>query len=342
MSEILPIVTIDSGTTNTRVRVWSEQKVIAEATQSVGVRDTAITGNTIKLKQAVKTALDEALLTAKIKPEQPLLILACGMITSNLGLCEIPHLVTPVSMKDLAANMVKKLLPEISSSPVWFIPGVKNSANPISLDDCEMMDIMRGEETETIGVLSLSDINSPALIVLPGSHSKFVKIDQQKNITACTTTIAGEMLDIITQQTIISGSLDHQFAKSIDQDYLLKGAASCQDVGLARSCFLVRLLDLFGQTTINQRANYLLGAVLYGDLLTIKQSQALNVEADTTIILTGKKILQQALQLLISHDDFFTGKIIELNEQKEQPLSGLGSIALAKIANLLSEKEISQ
>lgn len=37
-------VTIDTGTTNTRVFVWQDNRIIAEASQAVGVRDTAITG----------------------------------------------------------------------------------------------------------------------------------------------------------------------------------------------------------------------------------------------------------------------------------------------------------
>ncbi|WP_286673715.1 MULTISPECIES: hypothetical protein [Symbiopectobacterium] len=38
-------VTIDTGTTNTRVFVWQDNRIIAEASQAVGVRDTAITGS---------------------------------------------------------------------------------------------------------------------------------------------------------------------------------------------------------------------------------------------------------------------------------------------------------
>ncbi|HAT1683352.1 TPA: hypothetical protein I8Y21_004088 [Klebsiella oxytoca] len=36
------IVTIDAGTTNTRVRVWQDSRVISDTSESVGVRDTAI------------------------------------------------------------------------------------------------------------------------------------------------------------------------------------------------------------------------------------------------------------------------------------------------------------
>lgn len=333
------IITIDSGTTNTRVRVWLNQKVIAETSQPVGVRDTAITGSKNKLLQAVKHAFDEALSVANIVDEANLLILASGMITSNMGLCEIPHLSAPISLPELAKGLVKKQLPEITSTPIWFIPGIKNSVGDgIDINTCEVMDMMRGEEVETVGILSLIATQNSALIVLPGSHSKFVKVDDQQNITACTTTIAGELLDVITGQTIIANSLNHQFASELDGDYLLKGAKYCQQVGLARSCFLIRIQDLFTQTSINQRANFLLGAVLYSDLLTIKYSQALAVEPSTSIIISGKTLLREALYLLMTRDDFFTGKIITIEEEKQKPLSGLGAIRLAQMANLLHEE----
>ena len=44
------ILTIDTGTTNTRVTVWTDGEVVAQAARQVGVRDTAITGNTKKLE----------------------------------------------------------------------------------------------------------------------------------------------------------------------------------------------------------------------------------------------------------------------------------------------------
>lgn len=38
------IITIDTGTTNTRVCAWQDGALLAEAARAAGVRDTAITG----------------------------------------------------------------------------------------------------------------------------------------------------------------------------------------------------------------------------------------------------------------------------------------------------------
>lgn len=331
------IVTIDSGTTNTRVRLWKDNAVIEQACESVGVKDTAITGSKEKLSQAVKRCLVNVLDKGGITNYDQLTIVASGMITSNIGLCEIPHLIAPISQQQLAAGMVKHILPDIIQHPIWFIPGIKNDVPEVNLDNCELMDIMRGEESEAIGILALLNLQGPALIVLPGSHSKFVKIDENNNIKGCVTTLAGEFIDIITQQTILSSSLNHQFASSIEEEYLLKGATYCKEVGITRSCFSIRILDLFTQLTINQKANFLLGVVLYCDLQAIKNNRTLNCSESTKIVICGKKILRESLSILISHDGFFTGDVIQFIDENYPPLSGIGAISLINQAEIESK-----
>lgn len=318
------IITIDAGTTNTRVRIWRENKVIADTSEPVGVRDTAITGNRNKLISGIKKALDRALAGTCEQYE----IVASGMITSDVGLHTVPHLCAPVSFDDLVRGTVAHTIPEISSQPIWFIPGVKNNVAAVDEDNIDAMDVMRGEEIETFGLLIQHNIQGPALIVLPGSHSKYVLIDERQRIVSCATTMAGELLDVLTHQTILANSLDGNFASNLDDDYLLKGATSCRQVGLARSCFTVRLLDLFTQSTPNQRANYLLGATLYSDLQAMKHSLALNLRQETHIVISGKPLLQQALATLITADPFFTGDIVQIDSDPTHPLSGIGAVAL--------------
>ncbi|MDM3271969.1 MULTISPECIES: 2-dehydro-3-deoxygalactonokinase [Citrobacter] len=330
------IVTIDAGTTNTRVRVWKDSRVISDTSESVGVRDTAITGNRNKLINGVKKALDRAL--AGIS--EPYEIVASGMITSDVGLYCVPHLSVPVSFNDLVEGTVAHTIPEVSAQPIWFIPGVKNAVATVDVENIDAMDVMRGEEVETFGLLMQHNVKGPALIVLPGSHSKFILTDEKKQIVSCVTTMAGELLDVLTHQTILANSLDGQFVTKLDNDYLQKGAASCRRVGLARSCFTVRLLDLFTQSTHNQRASYLLGATLYSDLQAIKQSMALNLSPETNIIISGKQVLKEALASLISTDSFFTGSIVQADDDPQRPLSGVGALALME--TILCRHTVSQ
>ncbi|WP_159567272.1 2-dehydro-3-deoxygalactonokinase [Budvicia diplopodorum] len=322
------IVTIDSGTTNTRVRVWKNKKVIAEAGESVGLRDTARTGNRATLTAGVKLALDRALAQVEGCTVEQCVMVASGMITAEAGLCPIPHLHAPISLGELAQGAIACDIPEISPQPVWFIPGIKNAVTDVTADNLDAMDVMRGEEVETFGLLALHDIRGPALIVLPGSHSKFIRVDEQQRIISSATTMAGELLDVLTHQTILANSLDSQFATELDGEYLQKGAASCHEVGFARSCFSVRLLDLFTTASHNQKASYLLGATLCSDIQAMKHSRALNLTPDTPIYISGKAILTQALVALINADPFFTANVVLIDEDKHRPLSGVGAITV--------------
>lgn len=54
------IVTVDTGTTNTRAVLWQNGEEVANTSESVGVRDTSITGNNKRLKNAVKKRLNQS------------------------------------------------------------------------------------------------------------------------------------------------------------------------------------------------------------------------------------------------------------------------------------------
>jgi len=262
---------------------------------------------------------------------------ASGMITSNVGLFELPHLVAPAGIAELAAGMVKADLPEVVERPIWFIPGVRNANKPVTPENCEAMDIMRGEETEAIGVISHLNISGPAIVALPGSHSKFVKINRDLRIDGCITTISGEMLDVITQNTILASSLDRKFSEEVDEKALIQGAQSCRDVGLARSCFLVRILDIFSDMTLNQRANFLFGAVLYSDIQALKNSKALKIDENISLVVCGKRVLKQALEILLKADRFFQGEIRAVPNSSVS-LSGLGALEIICFARMNSVK----
>lgn len=330
------ILTIDTGTTNTRISLWRDASVIAQAHSEVGVRDTAITGSRLALQQAVRDAIASALSQAGMIPHQVDLALASGMITSNLGLHELPHVPVPAGLNELAQRMACVTLPDVFCQPIWFVPGVRNAVPDIGLHNCEAMDMMRGEEVEVMGALARLELNGPALLMLPGSHSKFVSIDDKNRITGCVTTLAGELLHILTHNTILTKSLDAAFASEINPGMLLAGAASSQKLGLGRACFNVRILEQFTHVERNDRANFLLGAVLGGDLLTLKNSSAIHMWPDMPVVIAGKPVLKEALALLLKNDDFFSGTITMLTDEQQAQLAGFGAIAVAVARGLIT------
>ncbi|HEY9132851.1 MAG TPA: 2-dehydro-3-deoxygalactonokinase [Dyella sp.] len=333
------ILTIDTGTTNTRVCLWRDGVAVAHAARQVGVRDTAITGNRARLEAAVRETLEETLQLGELGADDVDHVLASGMITSNMGLCEIPHVTAPVGLTALAGAMRSATIEQVWSRPIWFVPGVRNAVDHIGLHNSEAMDMMRGEETETFALIEGLQLKEPAVIVLPGSHSKFVSLDDKQQITGCVTTLAGELLHVISHDTILASSLDGGFAKRIDAEMLLAGARSAKQIGLGRACFSVRILDQFTVYDANARANFLLGAVLGSDLLTLKNSSAIEVMPGVRFIISGKPILREAIGLLVQGDDFFSGQVTMLDDEQQSDLAGRGAIAVARERGLLGTGE---
>ena len=117
------IATIDGGTSNTRAFVWHDGVIAGQAKAAVGVRNTAMDGTNQRLQEAVRDTLSEAASMAGITTEDISLILAAGMLTSNVGLCDIPHVTAPVRLEELARAMVEKNLPAICRLYKWFVWG---------------------------------------------------------------------------------------------------------------------------------------------------------------------------------------------------------------------------
>jgi len=332
------IATIDTGTSNTRVKLWSGGKVAASSFVGVGVRDTAISGSKTKLHQGVRSAIHMVLEQKNLKASEVDLFLASGMITSNVGLFEVPHVCAPAGVKELSEHMAAAQIDEVVEKPIWFVPGVKNTLRNVDLGNCEEMDMMRGEEAETFGILEGVELEASAVVILPGSHTKFISLNRDKQITGCVTTLAGELLAALTNNTILASALDNSFAGEADEDLILAGARYSREVGLNRTCFTVRILDQFTGYSTDAKANFLLGAVLENDIFSLKNSRALSFDPGQSVIIGGSKVLKRAFEILVKNDGCFTGDIHVVTDEAMKDMAGLGSIVIAKARGLLGRE----
>ncbi len=331
------IITVDAGTTNTRAILFDEQREMkALENRAVGVRNTAIDGDNHQLKTAVRECLNGLLAKEHIGFEDISMIIASGMITSNVGLVEIPHLTAPAGINELAAGVTPVLLEDICPVPIHFIPGIKNTSDPITLDNYESMDIMRGEETESIALISELPADRRILIVLPGSHTKFVSVNESGQITGCLTTLTGELLSVVTNNTIIADAVGHQYAQeeTFDRDILLAGYQNARKTGPGRACFSCRILSQFTNLPQEKLACYLLGSILQSDVISIRNSTALSVDRSSIVLVAGKEPLRRAICEVLRFDGFFSD-IVEYESTGSIPLSGKGALLIAHQKDLL-------
>lgn len=331
------IITIDTGTSNTRTILWDmNRNKISEKKQAVGVRNTAIDGNNDKLKAAVKGCLDKLIEEADISYDNIKRVIASGMITSNVGLVEIPHITAPADVDDLAAATTDVILTDVCPLPIWFIPGIKNSNGEISLQNYEAMDIMRGEEVESIAIIEDFPKGKNMLLILPGSHSKFVAVDSEGKITGCLTTISGELLASITNDTIIADAVGRSFVEedTYDKEFVILGYETAKKTGIGRACFSARILNQFYTKDKTKLANFVLGISLQNDFVAIQNSDAVRVDKNTTVIVAGKNPLRRAILDILSHINLFA-EVKEYVPKDNTQLSALGAYIIAKKCNIL-------
>jgi len=325
------VITVDTGTTNTRTFLWDENRnMIASAKAECGVRNTAIDGSNAGLKKAVHDCIYSLVEQAGITFEDVSKVMACGMITSNVGLVEVPHVYAPAGKQDLADQCKSYLMEDVCPLPILFIPGVKNNMPEVTFENFEAMDIMRGEEVESVAILDAFPTGKPYMLVLPGSHTKFVSVDENGKMTGCLTTITGELLSCITYNTVIADSVGHQFVNEADYDkeMVLKGFEASYKTGMGRATFSARILNMFTEKDKMKLANFILGVALASDIQCIRNSAALNVDPEVTVIVIGKNPLRQAILDILKFDGFFKN-VEEYIPDAKLPLSAAGAYLIA-------------
>lgn len=277
-------LTVDGGTTNTRVYLVCDRKVTDFVKINIGAQKSISGGD--ELKAALKNAIGEILSRNSLVPDDIECIPTSGMITSEFGLYNLPHITVPAGIKELKNATKTVSIPEICDIPFVFIAGVKQVS-----DDLADTDIMRGEETELIGLCEKPMTNT--VYILPGSHSKLIKTDGQGRIASFKTMLTGEMIAALSQNTILKDAVDLSI-DTTDNEFLVKGFDYAVNHGINEALFKTRVLkNIFGADPVRVYSFYL-GAVLSDEICAAKKMNPEN------IVVGGKAQLRNAMITLIS------------------------------------------
>jgi 2-dehydro-3-deoxygalactonokinase len=276
------------GTTNTRVWLLRNEEVIANAKATVGVRDSARDGSNTRICQALRGLISDVSKASRSKGSEEISFVAgCGMITSSLGLLEVPHVPAPAGLKELASGIVKSNFSEIINVPFLLIPGVRTGDRHADLDQIDTCDFMRGEETLCIGLFSLGLLKPHSILLNLGSHWKAVVMSREGSITSSVTSLSGELIHTVQTQTILFESLPQGPLASLDFRWMEQGMIEQRRSGLARTLFCVRLLHQNTVGDAEQRLSYMAGAFISSDLDSLMARKILTRDRSVTVAGTG-------------------------------------------------------
>jgi 2-dehydro-3-deoxygalactonokinase len=313
------ILAIESGTTMPRAWALSDGSVVGHAAGQAGARDIARARDRGWLLDRVRDLADDALETAATSWSELEAVIAFGMITSELGLEEVPHLVAPVSVDALAEGMQERDGYGRLPARVFLVPGVRNADGPL-----ESADFMRGEETEAAGLLSLGVVEPPFLYVSTGSHTKFVEVDADGRIASSATTLSGELLWALHRETILVDLIDPTGTIG-SPDRVDQGARSAAELGLSRTLFSARLLSRVGGVSASACSDFVHGAVAMSDVVAVRATLGASPDP-RRVVVAGASALADALRHLLGQETW-----AEELHAVDRPLGALGALELYRV-----------
>jgi 2-dehydro-3-deoxygalactonokinase len=276
------LITVDWGSTSLRASLWQGGSIAQHAASELGVLR-------VPERQFVNALLTVIRPWLKDLPSEAPIVMS-GMIGSRLGWKEAPYVNCPANLNSLAANLtrINASHPLLKDRELWIIPGVCQA---------EPADVMRGEETQILGLLASGFLNNlnvsnkhlKTQIWLPGTHCKQVVVAQE-TIVSFTTVMTGELFNVLSQHSILKASLPEPPAQNKAIWDAQAFAQAVQQVvhsnqPLSADLFSIRAKHLLGQISSESVGSYLSG-------LTIGQEvkMALNTGIEQ-IILVGEPLL---------------------------------------------------
>lgn len=282
------LIALDWGTTSLRAyRLGERGQVLQQRALGAGIMQLPAAPRQIAGRQCddgFELAFDEACgdwLDAQ--PDLP--VIACGMVGSAQGWREAVYRETPASVDELSAAL--QTVRSTRGVTVHIIPGVlQRSALP---------NVMRGEETQVLGVLaSLPDdqANRPLLIGLPGSHSKWVEVVEGR-IVHFDTFMTGEVYAALCAHTILGRTM--QRSDSLDTVAFDRGLAVALSAdgaaGPLSTIFSTRTLGLTSQLEASAQPDYLSGLLIGHELSALETLQQQRRQPLPAVILIGSEPL---------------------------------------------------
>lgn len=224
-----------------------------------------------------------------------LLCLMSGMVGSRQGWQEAAYCTCPAGFADIAGQLRWiKSGPESGGGRIAIVPGLSCEREGLASDNAlaHLPDVMRGEETQVFGALQALQ-QQDALLVLPGTHSKWVRVKGSR-ITSFATFMTGECYALLRQHSILARTLPTGESPFDEAAFVQGVQIALHGTSLLQTAFSVRTLALFERLSAEAIASYLSGLVIGEEL------RAQSLDASQRVILIASAALTQRYQLALA------------------------------------------
>lgn len=189
---------------------------------------------------------------------EPVDVLICGMAGARQGWLEAPYLDAPADLRTLSARAVTPEMPGGQFAPA-ILPGVCQR-------DVGAEDVMRGEETQLLGLSALLPGFS-GLVVMPGTHSKWAQLDGT-TLQRFSSAMTGELFELLRTHSVLRHSLGGEL-EGEDRDLGLEAGLSLgvdRPERLTATLFKVRAGALLSDRSPAWCAGFLSGLLIGAEI----------------------------------------------------------------------------
>ncbi|QMW00114.1 2-dehydro-3-deoxygalactonokinase [Spirosoma foliorum] len=265
----------DWGTSSFRLRLItsSDLQLVGEITSQEGVANTFTRW---KANSEAKGISREQFFRVQLQRQINLLakklainldnipVVISGMASSSIGMDEVPYATLPFPIDGSRASIKRLNTQADFAHDIILISGVRTEH-----------DVMRGEETQLIGLLTLLEnlqfTSEESILIFPGTHSKHIYIKNQQ-VTDLQTFMTGEVFNLMSHYSILKDSVEPTSLVAFDESGLeafKRGIHEAHQSSILNSLFRVRTNQLFGQLTKRQNALYLSGLLIGNELKSL-------------------------------------------------------------------------
>lgn len=256
-------VSCDWGTSNFRIRLVDSKDltIIQEHKTNLGVSKLyrqSLGQKELSQEDFFKNYLLRQLDILTDLPKDNILIIASGMITSSIGMKELPYASVPQSFNGVNINC--SLFSLDHKIQTLLISGIQTES-----------DIMRGEEAQAIGIIDhISDV-SEGVIIMPGTHSKHIRFSGDE-IVDFSTYMSGELFEILSTTGLLSLSVKNGEWDPKFSGIFLEGVQKGINDEFMKTLFSIRGNDILKRTSKEMNFYFLSGLIIGSELSYLKKN----------------------------------------------------------------------
>jgi 2-dehydro-3-deoxygalactonokinase len=252
-------ISCDWGTSRLRLRLvdLKQRRIVAEYATDEGIQTLAgIHPAKEGRREFLGAVLERNIATLGAGKQTDIPLVVSGMASSTLGWQSVPYACLPAPIDGRTLRFFDF---HQAGRKVRLVSGLQATS-----------DVMRGEETELIGIFAgptRRPLAENCTVILPGSHSKHVQLCAGQ-IMGFTTYLTGELYALLCQKSSLETPDDAIF----DAKAFVAGTQASETHGLSAALFQTRARSVLGHMAAKHSRAFLSGVLIGAEIATLAKT----------------------------------------------------------------------